>query len=439
MKEMASDNLIERIVNRWTVVPFLSIYVVVIFFLFLCDAEVPGFSNDSKGQPNIESEENKRPAAHEILGAIVSESSLYTSMREEGVPPELINRITHSLEEVFDLKRSSPGDGYLLKYYPPHELVSFEYRSSGLYKYCVLAKEDSCVALKRHKDLDRSLRCVRGYVEGSLWETMIKMGENQTLISKLADIFEWEIDFLTDVHDGDEFELVIERFDENGMPAFYGDIQVARYSLQGIDHFGIRFKDPDGNRDYYDLDGKSLRKTLLKSPLNYRRISSKYSSSRMHPILKIRRPHYGVDYVAKKGTPVVSAGDGRVIYVGWKGDYGKTVIVKHNHGFQTYYGHLSGYAKKLSKGNSVKQGQLIGYVGSTGLSTGPHLDYRVKKDGRYMNPLKLNPPSVKPVPKEYMADFFQIRDEMLATMKSLNDENGIVMARSKKAMITQCR
>jgi hypothetical protein len=430
MKNMGADNLIERIVNRWTVVPFLSIYMVIMFFLFLCDAEVPWFSNDGNDQRNVASEEKKRPAANEIIGAIASKSSLYTSMSEAGVPLELINRITHSLEKVFDLKRSSPGDTYSLEYYPPYELVNFEYRTSGLYKYCVLAKEDSFVASKCNKDLDRSLHCIRGYVEGSLWETMVKMGEDQTLISKLADIFEWEIDFLTDVRDGDEFELVIERFDENGMPAFYGDIQVARYFLQGTDHFGILYKDPDGNRDYYDLDGKSLRKTLLKSPLNYRRISSKYSPSRMHPILKIRRPHYGVDYVAKKGTPVVSAGDGRVIYIGWKGDYGKTVVVRHSHGFQTYYGHLSGYAKKLSKGKRVKQGQVIGYVGSTGLSTGPHLDYRVKKDGKYVNPLKLNPPSVKPVLKEHMAEFCQRRDEMLTTMRSINGDDRVVIARS---------
>jgi len=397
MKNMGADNLIERIVNRWTVVPFLSIYMVIIFFLFLCDAEVPWFSNDGKDQPNVASEEKKRPAANEIIGAIANKSSLYTSMSEAGVPLKLINRITHSLENIFDLKRSSPGDAYFLKYYPPHELVNFEYSPSGLYKYCVLAKDGSFAASKCHKDLDRSLRCIRGYVEGSLWETMVKMGEDQTLISKLADIFEWEIDFLTDVRDGDEIELVIECFDEDGMPPFYGDIQVARYSLQGTDHFGILYEDPDGNRDYYDLDGKSLRKTLLKSPLNYRRISSKYSSSRMHPILKIRRPHYGVDYVAQKATPVVSTGDGR-----------------------------------LSKGKRVKQGQVIGYVGSTGLSTGPHLDYRVKKDGRYVNPLKLNPPSVKPVLKEHMAEFCQLRDEMLTTMRSINGDDRVVIARSQE-------
>jgi len=139
-----------------------------------------------------------------------------------------------------------------------------------------------------------------------------------------------------------------------------------------------------------------------------------------------------VDYVAKKGTPVVSAGDGRVLYIGWKGDYGKTVIVRHSHGFQTYYGHLSGYAKKLSKGKRVKQCQVIGYVGSTGLSTGPHLDYRVKKDGRYVNPLKLNPPSVKPVLKEHMAEFCQHRDEMLTTMRSINGDDGVVIARSQE-------
>ncbi len=428
---MNSDNRIERKIGPKAVAILLLISAVILFCLFLFRPEHSSSSTACKEETYIEAVEDIIEPPHVINGAIAKKSSLYASLNEAGLPSGLVHNITCSLQEVFDLKRSSPGDAYTLEYYPPQELVSFEYRPPGLDEYLIIPKDNLFKASMRPKDLDRCLRRVKGKIKGTLWGTMVKMGENPALIAKLADIFEWEIDFLTDVRDGDEFDLVIESFNENGKIVFYGDIQVARYSLQGVDYFGILYEEPGGDRAYFDLDGKSLRKTLLKSPINYRRISSKYSLSRMHPILKIRRPHYGVDYVAKKGTPVVAAGDGRVIYKGWKGDYGKTIILRHGNGFQTYYGHLSGYAKKLSKGKKVKQGQLIGYVGSTGLSTGPHLDYRIKKNGKYTDPLKLDPPSVRPVQKKYLADFIQVRDEILTTMRSLDGDHKLVIAKSR--------
>lgn len=428
---MTSDNRTERRIGTQAVIVLLFISAVILFCLFLFLPEHSSSSNDCKDESKIDAAEDIIAPPQVIKGAIAKKSSLYASLDEAGIPSTLVNNITRSLQEVFNLKCSSPGDAYTLEYFPPHELVRFEYSPAGLNKYLIMPKDNLFKASMCPKDLDRCLRRVKGKVKGTLWGTMVKMGEDPGLIAGLADIFEWEIDFLTDVRDGDEFDLVIENFKENGKSAFYGDIQVARYSIQGSDHFGILYEEPGGDRDYYDLDGKSLRKTLLKSPINYRRISSKYSLSRMHPILKIRRPHYGVDYVAKKGTPVVAAGDGRVVYKGWKGDYGKTVILRHSNGFQTYYGHLSGYAKKMSKGKKVKQGQLIGYVGSTGLSTGPHLDYRIKKNGKYTDPLKLDPPSVRPVQKKYIADFIQVRDEILTTMRSLNGDHKLVVAKSQ--------
>jgi len=410
----------------------LLISAIILFCLFLFRPEYSNPSNACKYESYIEAVEDIKKPPHVIQGAIATKSSLYASLDESGIPSRFVNKITRSLQEVFDLKCSSPGDAYTLEYFPPHELVRFEYAPAGRNKYLIIPEDNLFKASMCPKDLDRYLLHVKGKVKRTLWGTMVNMGEDPALIAKLAEIFEWEIDFLTDVRDGDEFDFVIESFNENGKPAFYGDIQVARYSLQDSDYYGILYEEPGGDRDYYDLDGKSLRKTLLKSPINYRRISSKYSLSRMHPILKIRRPHYGVDYVAKKGTPVVAAGDGRVIYRGWKGDYGKTVILKHSNGFQTYYGHLSGYPKKLLKGKKVKQGQLIGYVGSTGLSTGPHLDYRVKKKGKYLDPLKLDPPSVRPVQKKYMADFIKVRDDRLTTMRSLNGDRTLVIATSRQ-------
>lgn len=354
-----------------------------------------------------------------IEGSIKKNSSLYISMSADGIPQNLIYGITSSLHEVFDLKRSMPGDKYCLEFIPPDTVLKFEYSSNGLEKYMVYSREDSLVALKVYKELKRFYRGVRGKVEGSLWETLVRMGEDPVLIGKLSDIFAWEIDFLTEVREGDEFDFVVEGFEDEGNTVFYGDIIAARYVLSGEDHYAFLYQDPKGDMDYFDERGKSLRKTLLKSPLNYRRVTSRFSRSRLHPILKIRRPHYGVDYAAKSGTPVVSAGDGRVIFKGWQREYGNTVIIRHAHGYQTSYGHLRSFAKGIIKNGRVKQNQVIGYVGSTGLSTGPHLDYRVKKDGRYVDPLKMELPSASPVPANLMADFEGIRDELLLTLQSV--------------------
>ena len=357
-----------------------------------------------------------------IDGSIKKNSSLYLSMANDGIPLSMINTITKSLYKVFDLKHSLPGDRYHLGFIPPDTLVNFEYKSTGREKFIIHPKDDSLAAFKVYKDLKRFLRGVRGKVKGSLWETMVKMGEDPVLIGKLADIFAWEIDFLTDVREGNEFDFVVEGFEEEGNTIFYGDILVARYMLNGTDHYAFLYQDPDGNRDYYDLNGRSLRKTLVKSPLNYRKVTSKYSLSRLHPILKIRRPHYGVDYAAKKGTPVISAGDGRIILRGWRGEYGNTVIIRHSHGYQTYYGHLTGFARGIEEGKKVKQSQLIGYVGSTGLSTGPHLDYRVKRNGKFIDPLKMVLPSASPIPDKLKKDYSTIRDELLLTLQSVTAE-----------------
>jgi len=373
-------------------------------------------------------EEIFKPTVQIIRGSISQNSSLYSSMVGSGVPSDLVAKITEAMPKIFNLGHSLPGDEYQLEYFPPDSLVSFEYKTNGRDKYLVRPKADSLIALKVYKDAKRFLRGVNGNVKGTLWDTMVKMGEDPALIAKLADIFAWDIDFLTEVRNGDEFDFVVEGFEEEGNMAFYGDILVARYSLQGTEHYGILFQDPDGHRDYYDYYGKSLRKTLLKSPLNYRSVTSRFSRSRFHPILKIRRPHYGVDYSANVGTPVVAAGDGRVIFKGWDGGYGNTVAISHPQEFQTFYGHLSRFARGLVQGQWIEQGQVIGYVGSTGLSSGPHLDYRVKRSGNFIDPLGMKPPSEIPIPSKYMQDYIRVRDEALLTMQSITGDGKIYIS-----------
>ncbi|HIC90700.1 MAG TPA: M23 family metallopeptidase, partial [Syntrophaceae bacterium] len=184
-----------------------------------------------------------------------------------------------------------------------------------------------------------------------------------------------------------------------------GRILAAEFVNVGSKYQAFYFEDGKGHGDYYDSEGRCLRKQFLKSPLRYKRISSYFSRRRFHPILKIYRPHLGIDYAAPVGTPVESIGDGKIEFIGWKGDYGRFIRVKHNRNYITTYGHLSRFAKGLKKGSRIKQGQVIGYVGSTGLATGPHLDFRMIRNGRFVNPLKIQPPPVAPIRKESMEAF----------------------------------
>ena len=230
-------------------------------------------------------------------------------------------------------------------------------------------------------------------------------GESALLGCALSDIFSWDIDFTTDLRKGDTFQVVVEELWLGGRFKRYGNILAAEFTNDGNTYRAFRYEGPDGRAGYYDEEGKSLQRSFLKAPLSYRRISSGFTFSRMHPILKIRRPHLGVDYVAPGGTPVSALGDGSVQFAGDKGANGNLVIIRHPKGFITYYGHLRRIRTGIRPGARVAQGDVIGYVGSTGLSTGPHLDFRMKKGDRFVNPLGVNIPRGDGIPKQFIADY----------------------------------
>jgi murein DD-endopeptidase MepM/ murein hydrolase activator NlpD len=207
------------------------------------------------------------------------------------------------------------------------------------------------------------------------------------------------------------FRIIAEGYHYNGQFRKYGNIVAAEFTNNGELFKAYRF-DHGGKTDYYDEDGNSRRKAFLKAPLNFRKISSYFARSRFHPVLRIRRAHQGIDYAAGTGTPVSTVGDGTIIQAGWSGGYGKLVVVRHPNGWQTRYGHLSRIAKGLKKGRCVEQGQTIGHVGSTGLSTGPHLHYEVRVGGRSVNPLALKIPKGWPVPRKELVAFKTQRNRM---------------------------
>lgn len=243
-----------------------------------------------------------------------------------------------------------------------------------------------------------NLEAAQGTIKTSLWDSAVnEYGLNPELVIAFAEIFAYDIDFFTDIKQGDTFRLVYESKYCQGARLGSGRILAAEFMNNGQRVEAFYYENSKGIGGYYDASGRSLKKMFLKSPLQYRRISSYFSRSRLHPILKIRRAHLGVDYSAASGTPVESLGDGKVIFKGWKGGYGNYLEIRHGQGYVTCYGHLQGFARGLKNGQRVQQGQLIAYVGSTGLSTGPHLDFRIRKDKEYIDPLSLKLEPAPPI------------------------------------------
>jgi len=256
---------------------------------------------------------------------------------------------------------------------------------------------------------------INGEVSSSFYQSAIDSGIPSDVIMEIADIFAWDIDFLVDIRPGDTFQVMLNRYYRKGKCIGHGKVLAIRFVNQKRVHESFYFTDSKGRSGYYDRKGESLRKAFLKSPLRYRRISSHFSSRRFHPILKIYRPHYGIDYAAPTGTPVESVGNGRISFIGWKAGYGRYIRIRHNHIYETGYGHLSRFAKGLKKGSRVRQGDVIGYVGSSGLSTGPHLDFSVNKRGRFVNPLSIKFPPAFRLNREGRKRF----DELVIQMEEI--------------------
>jgi hypothetical protein len=300
--------------------------------------------------------------------------------------------------------------------------VSMTYRQDLTHVYYITVSDGQLYISMKLPYIDTALCLLRGEINSTLYETMLGLDENPNLVFRYTDVFAWEIDFVTETQNGDSFLVYVEKEYCDSVFIGYGNIVVARYKGSIGDFYGLYYKDPEEYEDYYNFLGESLRKSLLKSPLRYSYISSYFTERRFHPILKVWRPHHGLDYSAPIGTPVSSIGAGVVTYKGWRGGYGNLVEVRHKNNFKTRYGHLSKFAKGLYKGKHVEMGELIGYVGSTGLSTGPHLHFELHKNGVPINPLKVKIPRAPSVKKEYMGEFEFKRDSLLNVIERLTQD-----------------
>lgn len=270
----------------------------------------------------------------------------------------------------------------------------------------------------REPEFVRRTARIAGVVSTTLYDAVRALGESPQLASDIADLFAWDIDFSRRAQPGDQFAVLYERLYRRGAkgaaPSYAGPgrILAARYEGPSGRYSAVYFEQDESHGGYYRSDGSAIARQFLAAPLKYTRVSSTFSQQRFHPILKVKRPHHGIDYAAPPGTPIVAVADGRVIFRGRAGSYGNLVKIRHAAGYVSYYAHMSRFAAGLEVGDAVHQKQVIGYVGSTGLSTGPHVCFRVAKDGRFLDPAGLRTPAGQPVAPEKLGEFAMLRDTL---------------------------
>lgn len=348
-----------------------------------------------------------------------------------GVGASEIHALMKHKKSVSALKTLYPGDELRFKVSPQGKLLALEYdihESKKLY----IEKTDTDangVSIFDVKTIDRPLEIRTAHASGiipdggNLNNAAGRAGLSETVKQELADIFEWDIDYDKDVRPNDLFAVVYEEHYRNGEKVGDGVIIAAEFVNNGRKLRAVRYTDPKGRTDYYSPDGRSVRKTFMRNPINYFRISSRFNPKRRHPILNKIRAHNGVDYAAARGTAIRATGDGKIVHRGRKGGYGKTIIIKHGQRYSTLYAHMSSYGKGTGVGRHVKQGQIIGKVGSTGLATGPHLHYEFRVNGKHRNPLTVKHPSVKPIAKAFKNDFFAKSQPLFARLDTINEIN----------------
>jgi murein DD-endopeptidase MepM/ murein hydrolase activator NlpD len=364
-------------------------------------------------------------------GTVRPNQHLSHILNDYGVGMGIIDQIARQSQEVFDVRKIRRGNNYFI-FQTPDSMAQaryFIYENSAT-DYYVFELFDSLKVYRGEKEIETTRRIGHGEIQSSLWNTMKDNGLDPMLALRLSDIFAWSIDFYA-IQKGDRFRVIYDELFVDSTSIGIGEIYAIQFDHIGKENYAFRFFQDD-RFDYFDEEGQSLRKAFLKSPLEFSaRISSRFSHSRMHPVLRIRRPHHGVDYAAPKGTPVRTIGDGTVIARAYQaGGGGNYVKIKHNSVYVTTYMHLSGFAKGIVQGARVQQGQVIGFVGSTGLSTGPHLDFRVHKNGTPVDPLKVEAPPVEPVNESRMREYIGLKDSLMVELLKISWESGLMAEKS---------
>jgi murein DD-endopeptidase MepM/ murein hydrolase activator NlpD len=353
--------------------------------------------------------------------AVGNGDSLYTIFKRNGFPLAELDAIVKANDDTRQLTRLMPG-----------QRLEFHFTTQSSISKLVHYLDDTRTLHVRRNGvgydskfidvpLDRHLASAAGTIDASLFLAGQRAGLSNKVIMQLVEIFGWDVDFALDIRKGDRFALVYEELYKDGEKLRDGNILAAVFTNQGRSTRIVRYEYPDGRGAYFTPEGVSIRKAFLRSPVNYARITSRFSLSRKHPKLHKFRAHRGVDYAASRGTPIKASGDGKVDFIGRKGGYGKTIVLRHGATYTTLYAHMSRFARGLRRGKRVSQGQTIGYIGSTGLATGPHLHYEFRVRGVHRNPLRVKLPTAAPIEKQYEQDFLAKTRDMVARLELVSN------------------
>lgn len=404
--------------------PILITTLVLIIFLPFLLFKISRFSADNK-------------ARHRVVEGYISEGDVLGEvLLAQNISPEEVFSITSELKKVFNVRRCKTGDRWEVFLDNEGGFVKFIYYDGPINFYVVTVDRDKNTYLASALEIEteKKLRGVQGKIKSSLYESMSYVEVNPEIIIQFAEIFASKIDFFDDCRTGDSFNVLWESyFDSRGNVLKDVRISAASYSSGNETHYAFYFEPSEGKGGYYDENGKSVESAFLRVPLNYRRISSHFTNRRLHPIRRVYRPHLGIDYAAPAGTPISAIGNGSVKFAGWRRDgFGRTVILNHPNGYTSWYGHLSKIAKGIKKGAKVKKGQVICYVGTTGTSTGPHLDFRIQKNGKFVNFRTLKLPPSYPLADEYLPLFTVVKDAFITRIESLKDTKPIIFSEPRE-------
>ena len=369
----------------------------------------------------------KNPNHREVV--VSKGDTLSTLFEKVGLPAATVHEVMSSDKQAKQFSRLQNGQVLQFELTPDGQLKQLHTKLSELERIS-LSRTDKGFSFSREiSKPDTRTAYIHGVINNSLSQSAQRAGLSHSMTMDMANIFGYDIDFAQDIRKGDEFDVIYEQKVVNGKTVGTGNILSARFTNHGKSYSAVRYTNKQGNTNYYTADGNSMRKAFIRTPVDFARISSMFSMGRKHPILNKIRAHKGVDYAAPRGTPIKAAGDGKVLLAGRRGGYGNTVIIQHGNTYRTLYGHMQGFAKGVKTGGSVKQGQVIGYIGTTGLSTGPHLHYEFQVNGVHVDPLGQKLPMADPIAKAERTRFLQQSQPLMARM---NQEKATLLASSKR-------
>ncbi|TWI56834.1 murein DD-endopeptidase MepM/ murein hydrolase activator NlpD [Pseudomonas duriflava] len=370
---------------------------------------------------------SKEPKWKEVT--VKNGDTLSTIFENVGLSTTTLHDALNSASEAKRFSQLRVGQKLEFKVSPDGQLLSLRSKPSTL-ETLTLSRTESGYDLKRDLAEPKTEKAyARGVIESSLFAAARRAGLSHDMTMALANVFAYDVDFALDIREGDEFEVIYEKKMVDGKRVGNGNILAARFTNRGKTYTAVRYTNKQGNTNYYTADGSSMRRAFIRTPVEFARISSRFSLGRYHPVLNKLRAHKGVDYAAPTGTPIHATGDGRIVEAGRKGGYGNAVVIQHGKRYSTVYGHMSRFAKGIRAGTSVKQGQVIGYVGMTGLATGPHLHYEFRINGTHVDPLGVKLPMADPIAKGEKQRFLAQSHPLMARM---DQEKATLIALNKR-------